>query len=99
MSYDVEYTDEFESWWNALNARAQDDVSRIPCGRPVCWALVRRGPIMTRSTARHQRRDGAVRLALRRLRPRTAGRPGPESTPASVRCSFPQAQNEREQKK
>ena len=29
MPYDVEYTDEFESWWNALSARAQDDVSRI----------------------------------------------------------------------
>ena len=29
MPYDVEYTDGFESWWNVLSARAQDDVSRM----------------------------------------------------------------------
>ena len=29
MVHEVEYTDEFESWWDALPARAQDDVSRV----------------------------------------------------------------------
>ncbi len=29
MIYEVEYTDEFESWWDELSARTQDDVSRV----------------------------------------------------------------------
>ncbi|MBW1891646.1 MAG: type II toxin-antitoxin system RelE/ParE family toxin [Deltaproteobacteria bacterium] len=27
MSYDVEYTDEFEAWWNSLSESEQDDVA------------------------------------------------------------------------
>ena len=29
MLYDVEYTGEFETWWDELSARAQNDVSRV----------------------------------------------------------------------
>ena len=29
MLYEVEYTNEFESWWDELSARTQDDVSRV----------------------------------------------------------------------
>ena len=29
MSYNVEYTDEFESWWNGLTVREQEDVRTV----------------------------------------------------------------------
>ena len=37
MAYDVEYTDEFESWWNGLTVREEEDV------RPVVRLLEERG--------------------------------------------------------
>ena len=29
MSYEVEYTDEFDTWWNRLTVRQQEDVRRV----------------------------------------------------------------------
>jgi len=28
MAWDVEYTDEFESWWNALSEQEQEEIDR-----------------------------------------------------------------------
>ncbi len=38
MSWLVEYTDEFETWWQTLSAEAQDDVAAV------VTALEQRGP-------------------------------------------------------
>ena len=67
MVHEVEYTDEFESWWDALPARAQDDVSRV------VDRLVTQGPKLSypQSSAVWQSRHGH----MRELRIQSSGRP------------------------
>lgn len=31
MSHDIEYTDQFEDWWNGLNEEEQEDVGASVC--------------------------------------------------------------------
>ena len=67
MPYDVEYTHEFETWWDDLSARTQDDVSRV------VKMLVEQGPLLPYpycsgvSQSRHGR--------MRELRIQSGGRP------------------------
>ena len=67
MVCEVEYTNEFESWWDALPARAQNDVSRV------VKMLVAHGPQLSypQSSAVWQSRHGH----LRELRIQSGGRP------------------------
>ena len=67
MVHEVEYTDEFESWWDALPTRAQDDVSRV------VDRLVTQGPQLSypQSSAVWQSRHGH----MRELRIQSGGRP------------------------
>jgi hypothetical protein len=40
MAWDIEYTDEFESWWETLEEEAQIDVDAV------VWLLEECGPIL-----------------------------------------------------
>ena len=51
MPYDVEYTDEFETWWNRLTVRQQEDgrlVVRLLEERGTCPAGARMGTMKYR---------------------------------------------------
>ena len=67
MIYEVEYTDEFESWWDELSARTQDDVSRV------VTMLAEQGPQLPypHCSAVRQSRHGR----MRELRIQSGGRP------------------------
>ena len=67
MLYEVEYTNEFESWWHELSARTQDDVSRV------VNMLVEQGPQLPYPycSAISQSRHGR----MRELRIQSGGRP------------------------
>ena len=67
MLYEVEYTNEFESWWDELSARAQDNVSRV------VDRLVKHGPQLSypQSSAVRRSRHGH----MRELRIQSGGRP------------------------
>ena len=67
MPYEVEYTNEFEWWWDELSAPAQDDVSRV------VDRLVTHGPQLSypQSSAIRQSRHGH----MRELRIQSGGRP------------------------
>ena len=67
MLYEVEYTNELESWWDELSARAQDDVSRV------VKMFAEQGPQLPypHSSAVRQSRHGR----MRELRIQSGGRP------------------------
>ena len=67
MPYDVEYTHEFETWWDELSARTQNDVSRV------VDMLVEHGPLLPDpySSGVNQSRHGR----MRELRIQSGGRP------------------------
>ena len=65
--WDVEYTDEFEVWWNALDAEAQEDIDVI------VHLLEAVGPALTRPHADTVK--GARYRNMRELRVQSQGRP------------------------
>ena len=69
MFYEVEYTNEFDSWWDELSARAQDDVSRV------VKMLTEQGPQLPypHCSAVRQSRHGL----MRELRIQSGGRRDP----------------------
>lgn len=67
MPYDVEYTDEFETWWNGLTAREQEDV------RPVVRLLEERGTRLGDPYSSKVKRYRHGRM--RELRIQSGGRP------------------------
>lgn len=67
MSYDVEYTDEFETWWNRLTVREQEDV------RPVVRLLEERGTRLGHPYS--SKVKGSRHGRMRELRIQSGGRP------------------------
>ena len=67
MSYDVEYTDEFETWWNGLTVREQEDV------RPVVRLLEERGIRLGHPYS--SKVKGSRHGRMRELRIQSGGRP------------------------
>ena len=67
MAYDVEYTDEFESWWNELSVREQRSVTAVVNN------LKERGPNLKKqySSSVRSSRHGH----MRELRVQSGGRP------------------------
>ena len=67
MAYDVEYTDEFETWWNGLTAREQEDV------RPVVRLLEERGTRL--GDPYSSKVKGSRHGRMRELRVQSGGQP------------------------
>ena len=67
MSYEVKYTDEFESWWNELTVRQQEDV------RPVVRLLEERGTRLGHPYS--SKVKGSRHGRMRELRIQSGGRP------------------------
>ena len=67
MPYDVEYTDEFETWWNGLTVREQEDV------RPVVRLLEERGTRLGHPYS--SKVQGSRHGRMRELRIQSGGRP------------------------
>ena len=67
MLYEVEYTDEFETWWNRLTVREQEDV------RPVVRLLEERGTRLGHPYSSKVNRSRHGRM--RELRIQSGGQP------------------------
>ena len=67
MPYDVEYTHEFEAWWDELSARTQDNCSRV------VDMLVEHGPLLPDPYCSGVRQSRHGRM--RELRTQSGGRP------------------------
>ena len=67
MPCDVEYTDEFETWWNGLTVREQEDV------RPVVRLLEERGTRLGHPYS--SKVKGSRHGRMRELRIQSGGRP------------------------
>jgi len=67
MAYDVEYTDEFETWWNGLTVREQEDV------RPVVRLLEERGTRL--GDPYSSKVKGSRHGRMRELRVQSGGQP------------------------
>lgn len=67
MPWEVEYTDQFEDWWNALGADAQEDIDAI------VRVLEQVGPALTRPYA--DTVNGSRYPNMRELRVQSGGRP------------------------
>jgi len=67
MAWDVEYTDEFEDWWNALTEAEQVDVDAA------VWLLEQKGPSLPFPYSSGI--GGSKHTHMRELRIQHAGRP------------------------
>ncbi len=67
MAWDVEYTDEFEAWWDSLSEAEQDATDRV------VLLLLERGPQLGYPFSSDLR--GSHHPHLRELRVQHAGRP------------------------
>ena len=67
MPYDVEYTDEFECWWNALSEEEQDDIAAAE------ELLEEKGPTLPFPLSSGV--EGSRHSHMRELRVQHAGKP------------------------
>jgi hypothetical protein len=67
MPYQVEYTDEFEDWWNTLSEDEQDDVAAT------VELLIDKGPMLPFPYS--SKIDGSKHRHMRELRIQHAGKP------------------------
>lgn len=67
MAYEVEYTDEFEVWWNTLSEQAQDDIAAM------VHLLEDKGPVLPFPYSSGI--EGSKHSHMRELRIQHAGRP------------------------
>jgi hypothetical protein len=67
MAWEVEFSDEFEQWWDGLTGEEQDSID------PVIYLLEERGPALTRPHA--DTIKGSAYSNMRELRVQHQGRP------------------------